>query len=334
LRPKSVLCFHSYACITLRSRTVCAALTAVIGLLSVSPSANAQPSPTTVQPIPAWQEVAGGKMEFEVASIRPAAPGASWHSNMDFSVEDAAIPPGGRLSTTTKLGGMVNFAYKLLLAGPRADEVYGRLPKWVSTEFFTIEAKAPRSDVTKDQFRLMMQSLLADRFKLAVHFESREMPVLALVQIKPGHFGPHLRLHSEGPPCDATIPPVDRKSPTIPDVWMPVCGSTQLIDWTNDTVILGSRNTTMEMFANYTYLIESLGLPVVDQTGLTGKFDIEANFAPPWKTSKAPGTDAISDFAGPTFLQALKDDLGLKLVRTRAVIQTIVIDHVEQPSPN
>jgi bla regulator protein blaR1 len=218
--------FHTSTCIAHCRQIACATLAAAIAVLSIS--SVAQLAPSTVQPVPEWQKAAGGKMEFEVASIRPAPPGASWHSNMDFSVEDAAIPPGGHLSATTQLGGMVNFAYKLLLAGSRANEVYGHLPKWVSKEFFTIEAKAPRSDVSKDQFRLMMQSLLADRFKLAVHFESREMPVLALVQVKPGRFGPHLRLHTEGPPCDATIPPVDRKSSTIPDVWMPVCGSTRL----------------------------------------------------------------------------------------------------------
>jgi bla regulator protein blaR1 len=278
-------------------------------------------------------------MEFEVAAVRPAAPGASWHTNVDFSVEDLAPPPGGILSATTTLDGLIQFAYKMLLAEKRDGDVFAHQPKWVTEEYFTIEAKAPTADTSKDQFRLMVQTLLADRFKLAVHFESRDVPVMALVLVQPGKLGPRLRPHSEGPPCNAKIPPVDRSSPRIPDVWMPVCGTTQNVDWANNTVILGSRNTTMEILANYVSLIEPLDRPVVDQTGLTGGFDIEVNFTPPWKMPKDQGPKeqgqaAQLDLDGPTFLEGLKKDLGLKLIPTHAVVETLVIDHVEQPTPN
>lgn len=100
----------------------------------------------------------------------------------------------------------------LMLVGSQRDAVHGHVPAWVTTDFFTIEAKAPTANQTKDQMRLMIQSLLAHRFKLAVHFEIRDVPVLALVQVEPGKLGPRLRPHSEGPACDAKIPPVDRNS--------------------------------------------------------------------------------------------------------------------------
>jgi bla regulator protein blaR1 len=278
-------------------------------------------------------------MQFEEASIRSAAPGARWRSNIDLSFEDSAIPPGGLLSANVTLGGLIQFAYKRLLAGKQSGDVFAHQPKWATEELFTIQARAPISNPTKDQMRLMMQSLLAERFKLTVHFESHDLPVMALVQVEPGKLGPRLRPHSEGPPCDAKIPPVDHSSPKIPDVWIPVCGTTQNVDWAGNTVILGSRNTALDTFADYVSLLEPLDRPVVNQTGLTGRFDIEVNFTPPWKMPKEQSAKEQSagtqlDLTGPTFLEGLKNDLGLKLIPTHAVIQTLVIDHLEQPSPN
>src|SRR5580658_5634043 len=80
------------------------------------------------------------------------------------------------------------------------------LAKIVGNDFFDIEAQAP-GNPTKDQMRLMIQSLLAERFKLAVHFETRDAPVFALTLVKPGKTGPKLLPHSEGPPCPDYTPP-------------------------------------------------------------------------------------------------------------------------------
>jgi uncharacterized protein (TIGR03435 family) len=79
-------------------------------------------------------------------------------------------------------------------------------PAWVTTERITIEAKAP-AKTTKDQFRVMMQSLLAERFKLAVHYETREAPVFALTLVTPGKFGPRLQPHADNPRCDPAAAP-------------------------------------------------------------------------------------------------------------------------------
>ncbi|MGA9667787.1 MAG: TIGR03435 family protein [Terracidiphilus sp.] len=323
------------------SETVCslmcfAAFAVAIAVSSGAPDALAQSAPPpasqTSQPVPAWQTAAGGKMEFEVASIHPAAPGASTRQNFDMSIEDMTIPPGGRISATGALGMFIQFAYKLSVFQDKA--AFDHLPKWATTEYFDIEAKAPTTNVTKDQMRLMMQSLLADRFKLAVHFETPDGPAMALVLVNPGKLGPRLRPHSEGPACDAKIPPIDRSSPKIPDVWIPVCGTTQMVDWRDKTVILGSRNTTLDIFSDWIPLIETLDRPVVNRTGLTERFDIELNFTPPWIKDKEQSADAPLDLTGPTFLEALKDQLGLKLVSTRAPVRTLVIDNVEQPSTN
>jgi uncharacterized protein (TIGR03435 family) len=284
--------------------------------------------------MPAWQVAAGGHMEFEVASVRPAEPGARFRTNINLNLEDDPVPVGGRFSATAALGSYIAFAYMFFPAGHQSDAVFARLPRWATTDLFTIEAKAPVANPSKDQMRLMMQSLLAERFKLAVHFETRSIPVMALVLVEPDKLGFRLRPHSQGPPCDAQIPPVDRSSPKIPEVWMPVCGNSQMIDLANNTVILGSRNATMAVLAAYVPTLVELDRTVVDQTGLSGKFDFELNFTPPWKIPKEQSTDTQLDLTGPTFLEALKDQLGLKLKPSRDTVQTIVIDHVEQPSPN
>ena len=328
--------FLCFSWVTVCGLICSAAFASAIAVLSESPDARVQSAPPPAsqspQPIPAWQKAAGGKMEFEAASIRPATSGTSARQNFDLSVEDLAVPLGGRFSATGALGMYIQFAYKLSVFEDQA--AFDHMPKWATAEFFDIEAKAPATDATKDQMRLMVQSLLADRFKLVVHFETRDVPAMALVLANPNKLGPRLRLHSQGPACDAKIPPVDHSSPKIPDVWMPVCDSTQMTDWANHTVILGSRNTTMDVFANWIPLIETLDRPVVNQTGLTERFDIEANFTPPWQMPKEQGTDVQLDLTGPTFREALKDQLGLKLVPTHAPVQALVIDHVEQPSPN
>jgi bla regulator protein blaR1 len=296
--------------------------------------ANAQPTPATATQPPAWQTAAGGHMEFEVASIRPAGPGAHGPMNIDLSVEDSPFPPGGRFAMVGAASSLVLFAYKLSPVAPQNQITFQNMAKWVTAERFDLEARAPMDNPTKDQLRLMMQALLADRFKLTAHFEIRDVPAMALVLINPGKPGPRLRPHSEGPACDAKIPPVDRSSPKIPDVWMPICGSTQLVDWTNHTVILGSRNTTMDYFADWIPSLGQVDRPVVNQTGLAGRFDIEVNFTPYWVREKMQSADAQLDLTGPTFLEGLKNDLGLKLIPTHASVRTLVVDHVEEPTPN
>ena len=84
------------------------------------------------------------------------------------------------------------FAYKLRLTDEQIHSLLAPLPKWLSTDSFKIHAKA-EGNPTKDQMRLIVQSPLADRFKLRIHFETHEVPVLALGLDKPGKTGPKLR---------------------------------------------------------------------------------------------------------------------------------------------
>jgi uncharacterized protein (TIGR03435 family) len=216
------------------------------------------------------------------------------------------------------------------------------MPKEVSAGLFEIEARAA-GNATKDQMRLMMQSLLADRFNLKVHFETREVSALALTLDKPGKLGPKLRPHSEGPPCTdyKTMDPSARPEPPKPgDPFPAQCDVSTLTSNPGGTARTGSLNTTPQLIARD---ITTLGLmsgevdkPVVDQTGLNDRFDYVLEWTgmslgplPPGAVSPPP-----SGTPGPTFLQAVREQLGLKLVPARASVRTLIIDHVEMPSPN
>jgi bla regulator protein blaR1 len=281
--------------------------------------------------VPDWQTAAGGKMAFEVASVKPAK--TFRQPNFPLDIGDAKTP-GGRFSAVLPLVTCVGFAYKLM-----PGEVSTQLPKSFP-ESFDIEARAP-GNPTKDQMRLMMQSLLADRFKLRVHFETHEGPVYALTLVRPGRTGPKLRPHADGPACPDSFemgeaPPLPRAS----DVFPPVCGATQTRG-TREGTVFGGRDLTVETFAGAIHNLGSLtgeiDKPVVDQTGLKGRYDFRLDLpagimsfsvAPP--NSDAPPADP----KGTPFLNALREQLGLKLVSSKGPIRKLVIDHVEPPSAN
>jgi bla regulator protein BlaR1 len=294
--------------------------------------------PQAKQEMPEWQKSAGGKMEFEVAAIKPAEPGKRIEANIALNIDNEPAPPGGRLVVQGSLSDLIGFAYKSMATREQEQATLSHLPKWVASDEFVIEAKAD-GNPTKDQMRLMMQSLLADRFKVALHFEKRDESVLALLLDKPGKTGPRLRPHAEGLPCDAkwTSPP-DPSSPSVaPGGFMPICGPVRAIDGPNNAAILGARDVTIQHLAYYLGTIppvSEFGRPVVDETGLSGTFDFSMSVTLVPRGASAPGTEAQPDTGGSTFEEAMKEQLGLKLKPTRAAIQVLVIDHVERPSPN
>jgi uncharacterized protein (TIGR03435 family) len=171
----------------------------LVGVL-IAPAQCAQLQPATLPGVPDWQTAAGGKMAFEVASVRLIkTPRFQGGPAYPLNNSDAYVP-GNRFHFTWQLWVFVQFAYKL---GPNPEQqriFQEQIPKGLWSEQFEIDARAPRNP-SKDQMRLMVQSLLAERFKLAVHFEGREIQVLAATLVKPGKTGPKLIPHSDGPPC-------------------------------------------------------------------------------------------------------------------------------------
>src|SRR5260370_1020942 len=114
--------------------------------------------------VPPWQTAAGGKMAFGVASVRPSPPTFSPPS-FPLDPAHAYRPTGGRFKADFPLTVYIQFAYKYRFAPEQMQAMLAHLPKWVASDRFTIEARGP-ANATKDQMRLMMQSLLAERFKL------------------------------------------------------------------------------------------------------------------------------------------------------------------------
>ena len=284
-----------------------------------------------------WEIAAGGKMAFDVASIKKDTSDKMGHSPT-FSLDSGNAYPGNMtlFSAEFPLATFISFAYKLPPIELRAVE--SQLPKWATNERFDIQARAA-SPSTKDQMRLMMQSLLADRLQLKAHFETREAPVFALVLLHPGKTGPGLRPYADDAPCTAK-PQFEKIAPalmlsvghfpamcyTLMALMRPANGG-QLITW-------GSRNVSMEQIASDMPVAPTANIdrPVIDRTGLTGNFDFAMNFA--GLSAVAPGGAQASDTDAPTFLEALKDQLGLKLESTTASVESMIIDHVEEPSAN
>jgi bla regulator protein BlaR1 len=204
-----------------------------------------------------WETAAGGKMAFEVASVKPTdsfpPPNFPLDAGDGFaSMVDGRLgpPAGNRFSASMTLATYISFAYKLMLTRDQEQSMIARLPKWVATDRFEIQARAA-GNPTKDQMRLMVQSLLADRFKLAVHFETQEVPVLALTLIKPGTLGPNLRPHADGPPCDAPSAPPDFASlERGVGVFPPICDVHMGIGLDNKNKKAGRRNTSMALLAS------------------------------------------------------------------------------------
>lgn len=280
-------------------------------------------------PTPEWQTAAGGKMAFDVASIRLSQPGTFSPPSFPLGPDDSYKKVAGVFASDWPVWVLVQFAYKL--DPDQATLMRASLPKWANDEAYTVHARSENADASKDQMRLMVQALLADRFKLTMHFELRETPVLALKLIKPGQTGPKLRPHSEGPTCDAVVadtPEMRRK------VFPSGCDSYTAMQGTGKMVLWGSRNTTMELLASSLDGVGRLGRQVVDRTGLAGRFDFVMEFVPQAGQlgggEKGPGEET----AGITFLEALKDQMGLKLEATKAQVKVLAVNRVERPSEN
>jgi uncharacterized protein (TIGR03435 family) len=257
------------------------------------------------------QTITAPKLEFDVASIKQNKSDARPVTNFPLGPEDAYTPNGGLFSGSgVTLYQYISLAYDFTTYDYQL--LKSRLPEWVLTDRFDIQARAT-GNLTKAQLRMMMQSLLVDRFKLAIHFETREVPVFALVLAKPGNTGPQLHPHSDEPPCSAASP----------------CGRFDSLPNPPGQFKIGARNVTMGFIANVLATSE-LGRPVLDQTRLTGNFD----FTLEWTPNMPASPDFIPDQSGPTYIEALKGQLGLKLESTRGPIQVPVIDHVERPDEN
>ena len=295
------------------------------------------------------------KVEFDVASVRQNKAGGAQHSNVPLdsgNVYSAIDPSDGRtaaggffVATNYPLWRYIVFAYKLsgtqemVLRLGYFEGLDAKAPKWVAGGFegnadkFNIEARAPEN-TSIDQMRLMMQSLLAERFHLVVHHETHEAPAFALVLARPGAAGPHLQPHPATDVCPELTTAADKAAAATSHSAVgelpPVCGVVAHVpSEKNPRTSYGGRGVPLSLLATSLPTMTGLAIisrPVVDQTGFAGLYDFTLQWEVTNETETGDNTAA--------FRSALKGQLGLELKPTRAPIDILVIDHVEHPSEN
>jgi uncharacterized protein (TIGR03435 family) len=323
-------------------------LAAAISICSAA-IAFAQAPPAPPNPNSAWEAAAGGHMEFDVISIHlEKDPDADSSQNVPYGPEDTYTDTGGVFRTTNwPVVRLISFAYKGNTA--QGNALRASLPDWAQNEGFNIEARSDSPHVTKDQMRLMVRSMLIERFALKTHYESRDVSVYAVEQVKPGVLGPGLRPHPHDDSCSggaaaiAARPPVDgegnaqpaaaagpRAYETLPGGFPIRCGT--YVNMPPSQPYMrheGGRDLTMEQIVHTFTGMGALGRPVVDQTGLTGTYDWVMEFI-----DEREGHVVPPDAEGLNFAQALEKQTGLKLVSTKAPVQFLIVDHVERPGEN
>ena len=251
---------------------------------------------------------------FEVASVKPGDPNATWGS--------FGVPRGRFAQENADL-----FSALMLAFDVRPYQVAMPLPDLITRERFTINAKMPPEAALLD-LRLMVRALLIDRFKLRYHVDRSETDGYALtVARRDGRLGPSLRASTVD--CQKRLAARAGKQdlPPLPD-GAAECGVR------NGPGSIDFGGMPIDMLINM--LSNQAGAPVVNQTGLTGNFDAKLRFAlasagPPPPNAPPPSA-AIDD--APSLFTAVQEQLGLKLTPAKAPLDRLVIDHIERPDPD
>jgi uncharacterized protein (TIGR03435 family) len=313
-------------------RSLSLVVSVLFGVFMPVASGQSRTLPGTVsQSIAQAPVTTGKKLEFEVASVRRNESEDEASMNISPLLGDGPVPPGNLyLAKNIKLIQFIAFAYSLTQIQLRSLELH--VP-WTTEDRFDIEARA-QGNPTKTDYRLMMQSLLADRFKLTVHYETRVVPLYVLVLAKPGKFGPTLRPHRADDPVCAK--PEASQNPNEVDVegYPEVCGGPYGMRPSKPgRMKSGGRDVSM---ARFTAIMTGVGVvdrPMVDKTGIQGTVDyyLEWRKVPDQMPRGAP---IELDEDAPAFADALKEQLGIKMLSQKGQSEIFIVDHIERLSEN
>ncbi len=295
----------------------CAAAMAGLVLFSLArtPQVWAQSTPAAATPLPS----------FEVASIKPNHPeGGLQRVRLMFA-------PDGLTASGLTVKSLVGFAYNL-----KDFQISGG-PGWIDSERYDIDAKMDEATIEAlkklppeeavERRRLMLQSLLAERFKLKASQSSKELPIYALVVAKNG---PKLS-QSAVTPSPGPASPGPASGPAGP-------GPRSMMSFRNGE--LTATGIPISTLADR--ISREVGRDVIDKTGLQGRYDFTLHWAPEIQApmpggpaDSGPGSAAASpDSSGPSIFTAIQEQLGLKLESQKGPVKTLVIDAVEKPSEN
>jgi uncharacterized protein (TIGR03435 family) len=278
-----------------------------------------------------------GKLEFEVASIKPAAPQPARGGMVRMSGGPGTPSPGEITYINVTLRLMITNAFDI-----KAFQLTA--PDWTNDSRFDVVAKVPKG-ATREEVRVMLQNLLADRFGMKVHHEQKEMQAFALLAAKGGV---KLKSSIEAAPNSDSAPPGPLKMDRNGFPVLPPGSQGTIIETVNGQMHLTAMQRSLADICNF--LGNQLSKPVIDQTGLTGKYDFNLQFAPdtmagpgrgltPLQTPSAGGepggSAAASNDPAPTLIGAVQEQLGLKLEAKKLPVDIVVIDHIEKtPTEN
>jgi len=250
--------------------------------------------------------------EFDVATIKPSDP--------NLVAEKVGLDRDEFIVTGQTAKWLIKFAYNRSFG---SDQQIAGGPSWIASAKFDIVAKESEEAIAKLRgltveqqmavIRPMVQALLADRFKLKVHHEMKELPVYALVVAKGG-----IKMKPE----DAAVFSPNPEEARGHSFAMRGRGQLQ-----------GGGATAEELSSMLAIQPEVTGRMVVNKTGLTGKYDFMLKWTPDTGSSMANGSTS-PDSSEPSLFTAIQEQLGLKLEAQKSPVDVIVIDSIETPSPN
>ncbi len=240
------------------------------------------------------------QLTFDVASIRQSKTDDPWFWD---------LTPGGRLvARNCTLKRLIVLAYRV-----QEFQVVGG-PAWVSKDQFDIEAKPDSgANPTDEQSRQMLRALLEQRFQLTLRKETKRGPVYILTVIK------------NGPPLSANqSAPVE--APPTPDVQTPR-GAMRMTPGSAFGMAV-----PISLLARF--LGQTLGRPVIDKTGLKGRYDINVHWTPEQAQRDLPVGAQVPEADGPSLFTAFREQVGLKLESGTGLVDEFVILRAEKPSQN
>ena len=218
-------------------------------------------------------------------------------------------------------------------------------PGWSDAGRYSVNAKAP-DGMPPAATSVMLLNLLKDRFRLATHLETRELPIFTLVMARPdGRLGPDLEptpvecqtmlaersAAAKAAAAKGTAPPLP-PLPSFPGPDEPLpCGFTRM-----GPSFMASGRTIAQLVPT---LADLVGRPVIDKTGLAGRYDVTLKYAPTGRTvgpfGPPPGApEPTVDPDAPSLFTAVQEQLGLKLDNARGPVEVVVIDRLERPTPD
>jgi uncharacterized protein (TIGR03435 family) len=296
----------------------------------------------------AFSQTPPAKPEFDAASVKPAQPiqpGA--RVMLGKQGGPGTQDPGHVTFHSSTLMDLIRLAYDV-----KDYQVTG--PSWLTSERYEVEAKLPAS-ATKEQFALMLQSLLAERFHLTLHHESKEFQGYELVVGKGGSKLKETSAEDAAADPNAPPPPPQSGPPKLDaNGFIPLdrAGMVMMMRM-NEKGALAARMTARAQPVAQVVdaLSNELKRPVVDKTGLTGKYDFTLGYAPenvpammraggpppppPAGPNAAPGAASSPDDLEPTLTTAIQQQLGLRLDAKKIQLDILVIDKADKtPTEN